>query len=144
MIGVFLNNTQGTSNPGCQGTSHLLITGLTQSGLRIYSECPIGYDDFTYKRVTPPASNPSKKERILSCFGIPSYKPLFNLSTSWGVANSSMVSKFSSLWREADTIVLNGEGTIHHAGVGALTLMGFCKIAKDLGKKVFVLNCSSF
>jgi polysaccharide pyruvyl transferase WcaK-like protein len=55
-----------------------------------------------------------------------------------------MASKFSSLWREADTIVLNGEGTIHHAGVGALTLLGFCKIAKELGKKVFVLNCSIF
>jgi polysaccharide pyruvyl transferase WcaK-like protein len=66
------------------------------------------------------------------------------LAKAWNDANSSIAPKFASLWQEADTIILNGEGTIHHTGVGALTLMGFCKIAKDLGKKVFVLNCSIF
>jgi polysaccharide pyruvyl transferase WcaK-like protein len=66
------------------------------------------------------------------------------LAKAWNDANSSIAPKFASLWQEADTIILNGEGTIHHTGVGALTLMGFCKIAKELGKKVFILNCSIF
>jgi len=41
-------------------------------------------------------------------------------------------------------MILNGEGTIHHAGVGALTLLGFCKIVKELNKKIVIVNCSIF
>lgn len=112
--------------------------------MQILSDCPIGYGYSSYGPLVSTASPLSKKERILSRLGIAPSKALIDLSKSWDVANSSIALKFASLWQEADTIILNGEGTIHHAGVGALTLMGFCKIAKDLGKKVFVLNCSIF
>ena len=141
---IFLNNTGGTSNPGCQGTSHLLKAGLIRSGVHIESDCPIGYAESIYRRATLSRHTPSKKDRILSCVGISHSKSPFDLSKSWAVANASLAPKVASLWHEADSIVLNGEGTIHHSGVGALTLLGFCKIAKELGKKVFILNCSIF
>jgi polysaccharide pyruvyl transferase WcaK-like protein len=48
------------------------------------------------------------------------------------------------IWREADGLVVNGEGTIHHDAVGALTLIGLCTAAKRLGKHVALVNCSMF
>jgi polysaccharide pyruvyl transferase WcaK-like protein len=122
----------------------LLKAGLIRSGMQILSDCPIGYGYSSYGPLVSTASPLSKKERILSRLGIAPSKALIDLSKSWDVANSSIALKFAPLWQEADTIILNGEGTIHHAGVGALTLLGFCKIAKELGKKVFILNCSIF
>jgi len=141
---IFLNNTSGTSNPGCQGTSHLLNGGLIRSGLKILSDCSIGYGESIYRRATLSRHTPSKRERILSCVGISHSKSPFILSNSWATANASLAPKFASLWQETDSIIVNGEGTIHHSGVGALTLLGFCKIAKELGKKVFITNCSIF
>jgi len=144
MRGVFLNNTGGTSNPGCQGTSHLLKAGLIRSGVQISSDCPIGYCDSFYRRVNPPVPNLTPKQRLLSLLGLRPTSPTYDLLEAWKNANASLIPKFAPLWHEADSIVLNGEGTIHHTGVGALTLMGFCKIAKELGKKVFIINCSIF
>jgi hypothetical protein len=140
----FLNNTGSTSNPGCQGTSHLLKAGLIRSGVQISSDCPIGYCDSFYRRLKPPVPNLTSAQRLITRLGLRPSSPPYDLAKAWNDANSSIAPKFASLWQEADTIILNGEGTIHHTGVGALTLMGFCKIAKDLGKKVFVLNCSIF
>lgn len=144
MRGVFLNNTGGTSNPGCQGTSHLLKAGLMRSGVQILSDCPIGYCDSIYRRLNPPVQNSTSLQRILSRLGLRPTRHPFELVQAWNDANASLATKFASLWQEADSVILNGEGTIHHTGVGALTLMGFCKIAKELGKKVFILNCSIF
>ena len=141
---IFLNLTGGTSNPGCQGTSHLLKAGLLHSGLQIQSDCPIGYCDSIYRRIKPPAPNSTLKQRLLSRLGLRYALPPYDLALAWNSANASLAPKFAALWHEADSIVLNGEGTIHHSGVGALTLLGFCKIAKDLGKKVFITNCSIF
>jgi hypothetical protein len=118
--------------------------GLIRSGMQILSDCPIGYGYSSYGPLVSTAPPLSKKERILSRLGIAPSKPLIDLSKSWNDANASLAPKFVPLWHEADSIILNGEGTIHHTGVGALTLMGFCKIAKELGKKVFILNCSIF
>ena len=141
---IFLNNTGGTSNPGCQGTSHLLKAGLFRSGLQIQSDCPIGYSDSIYRRIKPPFPNLTLKQRLLLRLGLrPALSP-YDLPEAWKNANASLIPKFAPLWHEADSIVLNGEGTIHHTGVGALALLGFCKIAKELGKKVFILNCSIF
>ena len=144
MRGIFLNNTGGTSNPGCQGTSHLLKAGLLRSGVQISSDCPIGYCDSSYRRLKPPVLNLTSAQRLITRLGLRPSSPPYDLAKSWNVANSSLASNVAPLWHEVDTIILNGEGTIHHAGVGALTLLGFCKIAKDLGKKVFILNCSIF
>jgi hypothetical protein len=144
MRGIFLNNTGGTSNPGCQGTSHLLKAGLIRSGVQISSDCPIGYCDSFYRRLKPPVPNLTSAQRLITRLGMRPSSPPYDLAKAWNDANSSIAPKFSTLWSEADTIILNGEGTIHHAGVGALTLLGFCKIAKELGKKVFILNCSIF
>jgi polysaccharide pyruvyl transferase WcaK-like protein len=141
---IFANNTGGTSNPGCQGTSHLLKAGLICSGVQISSDCPIGYYDSIYRRIEPPVLNSTPKQRLLSRFGLSPSIPTYDLAKAWNDANAALASKFAPLWHEADSIVLNGEGTIHHTGVGALTLLGFCKIAKELGKKVFILNCSIF
>jgi hypothetical protein len=138
------NNTSGTSNPGCQGTSHLLKVGLLRSGLQIQSDCPIGYCDSIYRRIKPPVPNSTLKQRLLSRLGLRPAMPPYDVEQAWNNANTSLTPRFRSLWHEADSVVLNGEGTVHHAGVGALSLLGFCKIAKELGKKVFVLNCSIF
>jgi polysaccharide pyruvyl transferase WcaK-like protein len=144
MRGVFLNNTGGTSNPGCQGTSHLLKAGLIRSGVQIQSDCPIGYCDSTYRRIKPPAPNSTLKQRLLSRLGLrPALSP-YDLPQAWNTAYASLAPKFAYLWHKADSVILNGEGTIHHAEVGALTLVGFCKIAKKLNKKVFIVNCSIF
>jgi hypothetical protein len=144
MRGIFLNNTGGTSNPGCQGTSHLLKAGLIRSGVQISSDCPIGYCDSFYRRLKPPVPNLTSAQRLITRLGLRPSSPPYDLAKSWNDANASLASNVAPLWQEADTIILNGEGTIHHTGVGALTLLGFCKIAKDLGKKVFILNCSIF
>ena len=122
----------------------MLKAGLIRSGMKIFSDCPIGYGYSFYGPLVSTAPPLSKKERILSRIGIASSKPLIALSKAWNNANSSLASKFAPLWNEADSIILNGEGTIHHTGVGALTLLGFCKIAKELRKKVFIINCSIF
>ena len=141
---ILLNNTGGTSNPGCQGTSHLLKAGLIRSGVQISSDCPIGYSDSIYRRIKPPVPNLTPKQRLLSRFGLSPAIPPYDLAKAWNDANASLTPKFRHLWHQADSVILNGEGTIHHAGVVALSLLGFCKIAKELGKKVFILNCSIF
>lgn len=144
MRSIFLNITSGTSNPGCQGTTHLLKTGLIRSGAQILADCPIGYGDSVYRRASSPPQSPSWKQRVLSRFGVRPAQQKENLFKSWEEGNIANLPKLSSVWREADSILVNGEGTIHHAGVGALTLLGFCKNAKRLGKKVYILNASIF
>jgi len=141
---LLFNNTSGTSNPGCQGTSHLLKAGLLRSGAQIQSDCPIGYCDSIYRRIKPPVPNSTLKRGLLSRLGLRPALPPYDLAQAWKNANTSLAPKFAHLWHEADAVILNGEGTIHHDGVGALTLLGFCKIAKELNKKVFILNCSIF
>ena len=144
MRSLIFNNTSGTSNPGCQGTSHLLKAGLIRSGVQISSDCPIGYCDSIHRRIKPPVPNSTLKQRLLSRLGLrPALSP-YDLPQAWNDANAALAPKFAALWNEADSIILNGEGTIHHTGVGALTLLGFCKIAKELRKKVFIINCSIF
>ena len=144
MRSLIFNNTSGTSNPGCQGTSHLLKAGLIRSGVQISSDCPIGYCDSFHRQLKPPVPNLTSAQRLITRLGLRPSSPPYDLAKSWNDANASLAPKFVPLWHEADSIILNGEGTIHHTGVGALTLMGFCKIAKELGKKVFILNCSIF
>jgi polysaccharide pyruvyl transferase WcaK-like protein len=122
----------------------LLKVGLLRSGLQIQSDCPIGYCDSIYRRIKPPVPNSTLKQRLLSRLGLRPAMPPYDVEQAWNNANTSLTPRFRSLWHEADSVVLNGEGTVHHAGVGALTLLGFCKIAKELGKKVFILNCSIF
>ena len=122
----------------------MLKAGLIRSGVQISSDCPIGYCDSFYRRLKPPVQNLTSAQRLITRLGLRPSSPPYDLAKSWNDANSSLASKFAPLWQEADSIVLNGEGTIHHAGIGTLTLLGFCKLAKKLNKKVFIVNCSIF
>ena len=122
----------------------MLKAGLIRSGVQISSDCPIGYCVSFHRQLKPPVPNLTSAQRLLSRIGLRAALPPYDLAQAWNDANAALASMFAPLWHEADSIVLNGEGTIHHTGVGALTLLGFCKIAKELRKKVFIINCSIF
>lgn len=62
----------------------------------------------------------------------------------WNREIDRLAAHMSPLIQECDCLVVNGEGTIHDDGVGALALVGMCVAAKRLGKQVRLLNASVF
>jgi hypothetical protein len=156
---LFANDTSGTSNPGCQGTVHGLLQCLRQADHRIVSRLPLGYQYRLFSNcfAGPAASTPSFRGQLRLArawrtlrTGSPdaanggASSPRTICPAKWQAAVSRFGEAMEPIWREAEGLVVNGEGTIHHDSVGALTLIGLCAAAKRLGKHVALVNCSIF
>jgi polysaccharide pyruvyl transferase WcaK-like protein len=50
--------------------------------------------------------------------------------------------RLAPAWVSADFVLVNGEGTIHHNNVGAISLIAFCAAASRMRKRVVLVNCS--
>lgn len=146
---ILANDTGGTSNPGCQGTVFHLVEGLQQHGATILSRLPIGYgyELFSACHQSPlPSFCQRVGRRLRQTLGRgsaerPGARPILDRSL-WAAAVKVLHSRLQPLWSEADLLVVNGEGTIHHDTVGALTLVGLCAAARQMRKKVALVNCS--
>jgi hypothetical protein len=156
---LFANDTSGTSNPGCQGTVHGLLQCLRQADHQIASRLPLGYQYrlFSDCFAGPAAATPSFRGQLRLArawrtlrTGSPdaadggTFPPRTICPAKWQAAVSRVGEAMEPIWREAEGLVVNGEGTIHHDSVGALTLIGLCAAAKRLGKHVALVNCSIF
>ncbi len=150
---LFANDTSGTSNPGCQGTVFWLLESLRRSGCHVGSRLPLEYAYESF-RLPPPspapmdiASRTSRRlQRALREIGRQGQKmPQAALAAShWQQTVDGLARQLAPLWDGFETLVINGEGTIHHASIGALTLTGLCAVAKQRGLRVAVVNCSVF
>jgi polysaccharide pyruvyl transferase WcaK-like protein len=149
---ILVNDTSGTSNPGCQGTVHCLVEGVQRHGISIVSRVPVGYgyDVFSSSFKSPPLSIGQRMEnrlrRICGAGRAAAVSPSPEKidRSRWREAISIMYERLSPLWADAGLLLVNGEGTIHHDSVGALGLIGICAAAKRMRKKVAVVNCSIF
>jgi polysaccharide pyruvyl transferase WcaK-like protein len=149
---ILVNDTSGTSNPGCQGTVHCLVEGAQRHGISIASRVPVGYgyDVFSSCFKSPPLSIGQRMENRLrricgagrAAAASPSPEKIDR--SCWREAVSIIHERLSPLWADADLLLVNGEGTIHHNSIGALTLTGICAAAKRMRKKVALVNCSIF
>lgn len=110
------------SNPGCQAT----VKGLRKAISRefIY-QLPLGYGYHYFE-------GSKVIDRIL--------KPSFSKVH----ARVSSDKNYRWLLKFVDIIVINAEGTIHSDSVGARTLLSFARLAKEMRKKVYIVNGSYY
>jgi polysaccharide pyruvyl transferase WcaK-like protein len=149
---ILANDTSGTSNPGCKGTVHCLVEGAQRHGISIVSRVPVGYgyDVFSSCFKSPPLSIGQRMEnrlrRICGAGRTAAVSPSPERidRSRWREAISVMYERLSPLWTDADLLLVNGEGTIHHDSIGALALIGICAAARRMRKKVALVNCSIF
>lgn len=155
---LLANDTSGTSNPGCQGTVFWLVDSLRFSGCNIESRLPVKYAYESFGPPPPPApaalaTRASRRlQRSLRKISIrgqeasPGAESARSLlaASQWRETVDVLARQLAPLWERFDTLVVNGEGTIHHASIGARTLTGLCAAAKQIGLRVALVNCSIF
>ena len=154
---IFLNDTSGTSNPGCQGTVSCLLDLLASNHLSVISRLPVGYGyrEFSHCNVAPPVPSLTERLRNRIARTIPGLKhwsggtatETFKRSLCpdrWTAAIDGFTRRVEPVWVEADHLIVNGEGTIHHDSIGARNLIGLCVAGKRLGMHVSILNCSIY
>ncbi len=150
---LFANDTSGTSNPGCQGTVFWLLESLRRSGYHVGSRLPLeyAYESFRPSPLPPApmdiASRTSRRlQRALREIGQTGQETSQGAlaASQWQQTVDSLAQQLAPLWDGFEALVVNGEGTIHHASIGALTLTGLCAVAKQRGLRVAVVNCSVF
>lgn len=151
MKAIFINDTSGTSNPGCQGTVACLLQQLTQSGVHIISRSPVGYGYHDFADCDVPIPALGYPQRILRRLTrvVSTPRPVINAAPElcprrWNQSIDQFASRIEPVWDEADQLIVNGEGTIHHDAIGARNLIGLCVAGKRLGKQVSILNCSIY
>ncbi|MEP3477696.1 MAG: polysaccharide pyruvyl transferase family protein [Fuerstiella sp.] len=151
MKAIFINDTSGTSNPGCQGTVACLLQLLMQSGVNITSRSPVGYcyHEFAQCDVAMPLL--SLQQRIMRRItkAVSASKPVVAAAPKlcperWNHSIEQFAARIEPVWAEADQLIVNGEGTIHHDAIGARNLIGLCLAGKKLGKRISILNCSIY
>jgi len=156
---VFVNDTSGTSNPGCQGTVAGLDRLLMDCGFSIRSRIPVGYAYKLLQVVPPNLESKNLAARIARKIAPNFYSSISSSPDQlaamaeanriqqieqWQNAVSTLADRFTSVWRDLDYVVINGEGTIHHDSIGARTVLAICASAKRLEKRVALVNCSIF
>ncbi|MEH6518295.1 MAG: polysaccharide pyruvyl transferase family protein [Halioglobus sp.] len=152
------NDTSGTHNPGCQGTVHCLISGLEDAGYEVMSRIAIGYGYPLFQNLLEEIrpndllgklafrlDHSRRLKKLGSWIFGASKAPQYRVSFSaWNISVSKTERELALLKGDTEWLVVNGEGTIHDNTIGALTLLGLCKAARQLGMKVAIVNCSIF
>jgi hypothetical protein len=151
---ILANDTSGTSNPGCKGTVSGLLSCLSSDGHEVVSRVPVGYGYHRFARVcrsreAKPIFLGQKRlvasAKMLLTGSLPQPQtPSHLCRDTWEGIVTAEIPRLAALWAGADALVVNGEGTIHDDAIGALTLLGLCKIAKLLGLNVALVNCSIY
>jgi hypothetical protein len=160
---IFANDTSGTSNPGCQGTVHGLLQTAQSRGLEIVSRLPLGYGYSLFQRLAPVTPGRSFHARVAAKIvsrasrawrrehGHASSRETTSLVQTdvlcpdrWQAGTKTLSDRVGPIWKQADLLLINGEGTIHHDAVGARTLLAMCVVARELGLQVAIVNCSIY
>ena len=109
------------NNPGCRATMLCLRNQL--KGEIVY-EFPLGFG-YNYFNIKSFFLNKNKR---------------FSKGFSKVESNVDLIKKIENV----DYVIINSEGTIHSDSLGAKTLLSFAKLAKQVGKKVFLVNGSYY
>ena len=138
---VLFNDTSHTHNPGCQATVACLRALLAAKGMECVQSHPVG---FGVERFIPPAIQPTTFERLQSrfSFGQPGKKsPPFD-HESWAAAARQLERDYDGFFGDADAVVINAEGTLHHNQPSAAALVAWARAAKRQGLPVLTVNCT--
>ena len=158
---VLANDTSGTSNPGCQGTVACLMDLLSSNGISVISRLPVGYCYQEFAKTNVESPKPSLRTRATRRIqrSSPILESMFSsrhqhasgesakkelCPRKWSGVIDRLLPRLEPVWQDANELIVNGEGTIHHDSIGARSLIGLCVAGKRLGKRVTILNCSIY
>ena len=131
MKAIFANDTSGTSNPGCQGTVHHLKKVAEANGVTFISRIPVGYAYGLVPTCYVPVPQVSRSRRLVNR-AVGAVKSSIRLSERteshvrqkkeicpdrWQTLVNRLSDQLNPLWRDAEMLVVNGEGTIHDDAV---------------------------
>ncbi len=145
MKAILVNDTGGTSNPGCR---------LVRKGFEIlFSEkiehvvmhdcVPVHYWTDYFRQI-----GSSGRESIIVKKGyFPTYTEGINEIdvSQWEAIRSRLIANDSDLFSKinsSDCVIVNAEGSMHHNTGSALAVLALTKVGVELGKKVLLLNAT--
>jgi hypothetical protein len=136
------NDTGGTANFGCKSVRRALDLIATDSKLTISASLPVGTWAPSFRRIAGKASTLSKPDHFPKAADTAS--TLVQLD-QWrdlrdeSLANDALV---RNVIDDADLLIVNGEGSIHHNYRNGLALLAIADAAASRGKRVVLLNAT--
>lgn len=148
---LFFNDTRIETNPGCHATVNGLINFLNEYLNKPSVEfIPLGteYDLFKKDRFIKRTKLRILLKKILVKLNVFSF--FFSSKNYYGIdfykwkrkSLKGLSKEIRCKINNADLVIINMEGTIHHDSIGALTLLGIALYSKSIGKKVALVNGS--
>lgn len=137
------NETGHTANPGCRAVRRGLDRLLTLGGVQTVGTLPLGHSADPFDDLSP-----SKEYRLIRsdadtfARGNPDPAPL-DLD-AWYARKATMVDDrdLAQKFDDAQLLVVNGEGSIHHNLPRALALCALMALAAERGLKVALVNAT--
>ena len=159
---LLANDTRCSNHPGCSATVTGLLDMLGRRGMSELISWPVGFASELLAEIDgafEPVSRTRMVRRALSqawsavspaqgqvsstqafrqvrarAFSTPAWERLLNsLRAEPGICNAID-------W--CDTLVVNGEGTIHHNGYRAQVLLALVRLARERNRRVWVVNAT--
>ncbi len=142
---IFANDTSGTSNPGCQGTTAMLHA-LIENDVDIISRLPVSYRYHQPPPPAPPTPNLAQRgfNKLSRLVTQPPAPDPHQAENEWRKMLPGLTAKLEPLWKDAELLLINAEGTIHHDAAGAQMLIALCAAARAMGKRTALVNGSIF
>ncbi|THK34628.1 hypothetical protein EHS39_29330 [Ensifer sp. MPMI2T] len=138
---VVANETGYTSNPGCRAVRRGISRLMELSDVRIGGALPLGFWANEFSELAPVRENWLIRQDGKFASGTEKAAPIDTVK--WKQIRNVLLRRddaFSKALEEVDTLVINGEGSLHHNFPRALALLAMISIAAERGKRVALLN----
>lgn len=142
---LLINDTGGLPNPKCQAVrkAYKLLFNKYIAGTEITASIPVNYWIENFREFAVPG----KKSIRLAAGSFPiAADTVADIDTKrWESIRSELANNDQDLhaaFKASDLVVINGEVSIHHNSVRALSLLALAKTAMQSGKKVLLMNAT--
>lgn len=138
---VVANETGYTSNPGCRAVRRGISRLMELSDVRVSGSLPLGFWAAEFTELAPARETWLIRRDGKFSSGTEEAAPI-NVAR-WKQIRNVLLQRddvFFKALEGVDTLVVNGEGTLHHNFPRALALLAMISIAAEWGKRVALLN----
>jgi hypothetical protein len=138
---IIANDTGHTTNPGCQSVRRAIDFLAAEAGMSIVGSLPLGFWAEPFRDLAPP----SRACVVIDEDRFPSgaaQAPPLDLA-AWERVRADLAAndrEFLARTDEADFLLVNGEGSIHHNFPRALGLAALIVTAAERGLRVALVN----
>lgn len=138
---LIANDTGQTTNPGCQSVRRALDLLMEAAGAVRAGSLPVGFGAESFRQVAADSRASVVRQDGHFPVGAETAPPVD--FEKWKSIRDRLLSSDPDLRRQieqADLLLVNGEGSIHHNFPRALALLALIDVASELGKPAALIN----